>query len=106
MHSSNQPPARAETTEHITFCKICEALCGVVAHVEAGQAVKRKADRENPFSRGYACPKGVNDHGVTNDEDRVVRPLQRQPDGTFTEVTWEEALDDTRSRLRQTIKTY
>lgn len=93
-------------TEHVTFCKICEALCGVVAHVEGGQVVKITADRENPFSRGYVCPKGVNDHGVTNDEDRVVHPLQRQPDGTFTEVTWEEALDDISRRLRQTIKTH
>jgi formate dehydrogenase len=93
-------------TEHPTFCKQCEALCGVVAHVEDGKVIKISADRENPFSRGFVCPKGTNDHGVTNDRDRVVRPLQRQPDGTFAEVTWEVALDDISRRLRRIIKTH
>jgi len=93
-------------TEHPTFCKQCEALCGVVAHVEDGKDINISADRENPFSRGFVCPKGTNDHGVTNDRDRVVRPLQRQPDGTFAEVTGEVALDDISHRLRRIIKTY
>jgi anaerobic selenocysteine-containing dehydrogenase len=44
-------------TEHPTFCKQCEALCGVVAHVEDGKVINISADRENPFSRGFVCPK-------------------------------------------------
>lgn len=94
------------TTEHVTFCKQCEALCGTVADVQDGRVVKITADRENPFSRGFVCPKGTNDHGVTNDQDRVVHPLQRQPDGTFAEVSWEVAVDDISRRLQRIIKTH
>jgi len=90
----------AGAVAHPTFCKICEALCGVIAYERDGQVVKVAADRDNPFSTGYVCPKGVNDHLVTNDEDRVVQPLQRQPDGTFRPVSWDEALEDISARLR------
>ena len=45
--------------ERVTFCRICEACCGMVASVDVdGRVVKLRADKENPFSQGYVCPKG------------------------------------------------
>lgn len=88
---------------HPTFCHICEAVCGVVAWVKDNQVVKIQGDKDNPFSKGYVCPKGVVEHHVTHDPDRVLQPLRRQPDGTFAPVAWEEALDDIGARLRRVI---
>ena len=44
--------------EHITYCRICEALCGMVADVKDGRIVKIRPDRDNPHSRGHICVKG------------------------------------------------
>src|SRR3954451_2383955 len=90
--------------QKITFCRICEAHCGMVATVEDGRVVKLRPDRDHPLSQGYACPKGIAMVDVQNDPDRVTHPLRRRPDGSgFDRVGWDEALDDIGTRLRATI---
>ncbi|MCW2912142.1 MAG: molybdopterin oxidoreductase [Actinomycetia bacterium] len=82
------------TEELVTFCRICEPLCGLVATVEDGRLVRLRPNNEHPLSRGFACPKGIAMTDVQNDPDRVLRPLRRRPDGEFEPVGWDEALDD------------
>ncbi len=65
----------------MTFCRICEPLCGMVATVEEGSVTKLRPDPDNPLSRGYACPKGIAMAEVQNDPDRVLHPLQAQAAG-------------------------
>ncbi|MCP2339529.1 molybdopterin-dependent oxidoreductase [Actinomadura rupiterrae] len=83
----------------VTYCRICEPLCGLTATVEDGVLTGIRADREHPLSRGFACPKGIAMTEVQNDPDRVVHPLRRRPDGGFERVTWDEALGDIARRL-------
>ena len=85
--------------QHVTFCRICEPLCGMVATVEDGRVEKLRPDPEHPLSRGYACPKGIAMTEVQNDPDRVLHPLRRGSDGEFERVGWDEALDDIGRRL-------
>src|SRR4051794_18490496 len=84
----------------VTFCRICEAHCGMVASVEDGRVTKLRPDPEHPLSRGYACPKGIAMTEVQNDPDRVTHPLRRRPDGSFERVSWDDALRDIGERLR------
>jgi anaerobic selenocysteine-containing dehydrogenase len=42
----------------VTFCRICEAHCGMVATVDGDRVVKLRPDPDHPLSRGYACPQG------------------------------------------------
>ncbi len=86
--------------EHVTYCRICEPLCGLVATVEDGELVKLRADGEHPLSKGFACPKGIAMAGVQNDPDRVTHPLRRRADGSFQQVSWDQALDDIGVRLK------
>src|SRR3954466_43174 len=87
--------------EQVTFCRICEALCGMVATVEDGRVTKLRPDRDHPLSQSYACPKGIAMLDVQNDPDRVLHPLKRVGGpGEFVRVTWGEALDDIAQRLR------
>jgi anaerobic selenocysteine-containing dehydrogenase len=86
-------------TEHITYCRICEANCGLVATVEGDEVVQLRPDPSHPLSSGYACPKGIAFPGVQNDADRVTHPLRRASDGSFSRVSWEDALSDIASRL-------
>ena len=89
------------TEERVTFCRICEPLCGLVATVEDGRLLRLRADKQHSQSRGFACPKGIAMAEVQNDPDRVLRPLRRRPDGEFEPVGWDEALADIGGRLRR-----
>ena len=84
----------------LTYCRICEANCGMVATVEDGRVAKLRPDRDHPLSRGYACPKGIAFPEVQDDPDRVVHPLRRRPGGALERVSWDEALADVGGRLR------
>jgi formate dehydrogenase len=87
--------------EKVTFCRICEPLCGLVATVEDGRLTKLRPDPDHPLSRGYACPKGIAMTDVQNDPDRVLYPLKRTSGrGEFQRVSWSEAMRDIAARLR------
>jgi anaerobic selenocysteine-containing dehydrogenase len=90
--------------ERVTFCRICEPLCGMVATVEDGRLTQLRPDAEHPLSRGYACPKGIAMTGVQNDPDRVVYPLKRVGGpGEFERTTWEEAMSSIAARLQRSL---
>src|SRR4051794_37154815 len=84
----------------VTFCRICEAHCGMIATVEDGRVTKLRPDPDHPLSKGYACPKGIAMTDVQNDPDRVTHPMKRRPDGTFERVSWAAAMGDIGARLR------
>ena len=85
--------------ERVTYCRICEPLCGLVATVEDDRVVQLRPDRDHPLSKGFACPKGIAMAEVQNDPDRVLHPLRRTADGGFERVSWDAALDDIGARL-------
>lgn len=87
--------------EVVTFCRICEAACGMVATVEDGRVTKLRPDPEHPLSKGYACPKGIAMTEVQNDPDRVLYPMRRRPDGEFERVSWDSAMADITQRLKR-----
>ncbi|WP_337185660.1 molybdopterin-dependent oxidoreductase [Phenylobacterium sp.] len=85
---------------HVTFCRICDAFCGLTADVQDGRIVKVGPDRDNPHSQGHICIKGPSMLAVTYDPDRVTQPLRRVgAPGNFEPVSWDEALTDIASRL-------
>src|SRR3954447_19429177 len=86
--------------ERVTFCRICEAYCGLVAEVDDGRLLRLRPDPDHPLSRGYACPKGIAMAEVQNHPDRVLEPLRRRPDGGFEPVSWDDALAGIGTRLR------
>jgi formate dehydrogenase len=94
------------TREQVTFCRICEPFCGMIATVEGDRLVSLRPDKDHPLSQGYACPKGLAYPDLQNDPDRVTHPLQRQPDGTFEVVSWESAMADIVRRLAAVRKQY
>jgi formate dehydrogenase len=89
--------------EKVTFCRICEPLCGMVATVEDERITKLRPDPDHPLSRGYACPKGIAMQEVQNDPDRVTHPLARTASGEFRRVSWEQALSDIGTRLGRVL---
>src|SRR3954468_2478950 len=86
------------TEDRVTFCRICEPHCGMIATVDGDRVVRMRPDPDHPLSRGYACPKGIAMPEVQHDPKRVLHPLKRSGDG-FERVSWDEALEDIAGRL-------
>ena len=91
-------PIPSETRTHYRTCSLCEAMCGVAIEVADGAIRSIRGDPDDPFSRGYICPKGVALADLHADPDRLCRPLRRQGSG-WKEVGWDEALDEAASRM-------
>jgi len=60
-----------------TFCRICEALCGLEVTVEGNRVVDIKPDAEHVATRGYGCLKGLKQHRMYDTPDRLLYPMQR-----------------------------
>jgi anaerobic selenocysteine-containing dehydrogenase len=88
-----------DAEQRITFCRICEAACGLVATVEDGRVTALRPDPAHPLSWGFACPKGIAMTEVQNDPDRVLSPLRRV-DGRLEPCSWDDAIADIGGRLR------
>lgn len=100
------PPTGADGY-HATFCRLCEAVCGLVATVKDGTVTRIAPDKANPHSQGHVCVKGMNFHETNNDPDRVLTPLKRVGGpGEFEPVSWDEALDDIASRLTTVLENH
>src|SRR3989442_12422565 len=71
-----------------TFCRICEAACGLIADLDAsGHPVRLRPDRQHPVSQGFVCAKGTRFLEVATHPERLLWPLQRQADGGYTRLT-------------------
>jgi anaerobic selenocysteine-containing dehydrogenase len=82
-------------------CSLCEAHCGVSVEVDAGgRARSVRGDPDDPFSRGYICPKAHGLLALQEDPDRLRRPLRRTARG-FEEIGWDAAFELAARRLRE-----
>lgn len=88
------------TSEAVTFCRICEPTCGMIATVTDGTLTALRPDPQHPITAGFSCPKGLEFLHVHNDDDRVTHPLRRRPDGTFEQISWDTAVREIGERLR------
>jgi anaerobic selenocysteine-containing dehydrogenase len=79
-------------------CPFCEATCGLRLEVDGERIVSVRGDKEDPFSRGFICPKAHGVKELTHDPDRLRRPLRRTPTG-WREISWEEAFEEVGARL-------
>ncbi|MEV4579338.1 molybdopterin-dependent oxidoreductase [Nonomuraea jabiensis] len=78
------------STVHRT-CPLCEAVCGLTLTLdESGHVTSVRGDKDDPFSKGFICPKGASLGRLDEDPDRLRRPLIREGD-LWREVGWEEA---------------
>ncbi|WP_020407365.1 molybdopterin oxidoreductase family protein [Hahella ganghwensis] len=85
---------------HFRNCTLCEAMCGIRVETRGEEIISIKGDAEDPFSKGFICPKAVALQDIQNDPDRLRQPIRRTTDG-WEEISWQEALDYTAQRLIQ-----
>jgi anaerobic selenocysteine-containing dehydrogenase len=90
-------PQDAET--HYRTCNLCEAICGIEIKVSGEQIVSIRGDKEDPFSRGYICPKAAALQDLHQDKDRLRHPVRRTKNG-FQRIPWDEAFDEVAFRVK------
>lgn len=83
----------------ITFCRICEASCGLIADVEAERVVRLRPDPEHVVSRGFACIKGIRYLDVHESPDRLRTPMKRVGAG-YEPISWAQALAEIGAKVR------
>ena len=76
----------------ISTCPLCEAACGILVDLDGERIRSIRGDPDDPFSRGYICPKAAALVDIHNDPDRVRTPLIRQGTG-WRAASWDEALE-------------
>src|SRR5919197_6742117 len=85
-------------------CPICDAVCGLRLTLDdAGHVTSVKGDREDPFSKGYICPKGASLGTIDEDPDRLRTPMIREGDG-WRQVGWDEAFQAVHAGLTGVIE--
>jgi anaerobic selenocysteine-containing dehydrogenase len=84
---------------HSTFCRLCEALCGLTVRVEGNRVVEIRPDREHVVSRGHACAKGIRFGEIHHSPDRLRHPLKRCGKG-FERISWDRAFEEIGEKLR------
>jgi len=90
-----------------TYCRICEASCGMIAHIDGnGRVVGLKPDRQHPVSGGFACAMGTRFAAVSAHSRRLLHPLKRLDDGSLKEIGWDEAMDMILERLKPILDRY
>ena len=59
-----------------------------------------RGDKDDPFSRGYICPKAVALQDLHYDKDRLKHPVRRTANG-WQRLEWDEAFDEVAQNLKR-----
>ena len=84
------------------ICPLCEANCGLTLTIDStggGRVESARGDKDDVFSSGFICPKGVSFGELHTDPDRLRAPLVRNESGELVPTTWDHAFDVIRDRL-------
>ena len=90
----------SELRTETTFCRICEALCGLEVDLDGDQVVALRPDPAHVATGGYSCVKGLRQAEYLSSPDRLRYPLVRR-NGELMRATWDQALERIGSVVRR-----
>ncbi|MEZ5323265.1 MAG: molybdopterin oxidoreductase family protein [Microthrixaceae bacterium] len=91
-----------------THCCFCGQQCGIKLKVHDNEVVGFEPWYDFPFNEGKLCPKGVKRYLQGSHPDRLLHPMERDPDapGGFRRIGWDAALDRVVSEIRRIQDAY
>ena len=84
-----------------TCTRDCPCGCSILVSVEDGRIVSHKADPRNPVTGNFLCVKGNRYLKRFSSPERILTPRRRKG-GSFSPVSWDEALDLAAEKLTRT----
>lgn len=100
-----QPELGGTVTVVETACPLdCPDACSLAVTVRSGKVVSIDGSHKNPVTSGYICAKVRKFDQRVYGPDRILYPAVRKGrkgDGTFSRVSWDEALELVVSRFEQ-----
>ena len=82
----------------------CPDTCSILVTVEGKRAVKLRGNPKHPITQGFLCAKVTRYLEREYSTDRILFPQKRtgaKGEGRFTRISWEEALGEITTRLRE-----
>ncbi len=90
-----------------TICPYCGVGCLIKLEIKNEKIARVVPDIDGPANEGQLCVKGR--FGIkefVHHKDRLKKPLARQPDGSFKEISWEEALNLVADKFKEIKNKY
>lgn len=97
--------AAREVKKAHSLCNSCSSKCGFTATVVDGNVMTMKGDEEHPYCDGTLCARGYGYAAVAYSPDRLTHPMKRTDSGTFEAISWDDALSEISSKIRDIIDT-
>lgn len=93
---------REKTTT--TFCRVCEAACGLQVTTRDNHIVGVAPDPQHPVSQGFLCSKAARAADLHHSPDRIRHPMKRTGD-QWHAISWSQAFREIGDRVRKLRKT-
>jgi len=90
---------------HHRSCPLCEACCGLEITTKGDQVLRIRGDMNDPYSKGFICPKGSTLKQLHEDPDRLTSPRIRTAEG-WKQATWDEAFAEIERRLGPIVEAH
>ncbi len=100
------PPAGGPVTEVRGYCPFCQVRCTYIARVRDGRILSVTGDRNNYWTGGAMCPKGMSMLELMDSPFRITEPMCREPDGGWRRISYEEAVDMVAARMKAVREQY
>ena len=84
-----------------TLCRMCDTRCAINVHLKDGIVVDITPFNHHPVNQGRMCPRGSAAIDLFYHPQRILKPMKRQPDGTFNKISWKRALDEIAEKILQ-----
>ncbi len=92
--------------ETTTICPYCGVGCGAIVHTSQkgdGRVINIEGDPDHVINRGALCPKGAALAQLTENENRLTRPMYRASySDKWVELSWDNALSAIAQRIKGT----
>lgn len=92
--------------EAYSFCRLCDGRCSLKLTLGGGKLLEVRGDPHGPAGRVGACEKAKAWPEILYHPERITHPMIRGRTGLWREVSWEEALDYTASKLLELKERY
>jgi len=89
-----------------SVCPYCGVGCSIDILTKGDRVVGIHPAMDGPANEGALCVKGQYAFDFVHHPDRLTKPLIKQPDGTFREAEWDEALQKAADGFLQVREKY